>query len=103
MAITLHVYPVLKGWAVRREGSDTLGVFPTQKEAIKHARSVARDSAPGQLVVLGKDGRIKDYATYGLPKVLDPHGKTSGAGRIEKAIGRIALERLLGNPHPARA
>ena len=98
---TVHVYQAEKGWAVKRIGGKVSQLFSTQREAIKAARLISRKAAPSQMVVLGKDGRIRDYVTHGLPRVQDPPGKRST--RIEKAVGRIALERLAVGPNPPRA
>ena len=102
MAKTIHVFRERDGWAVKREGRKENAVVSTQKEAIEIARTIARDSSSGQIVVHSKDGGIRESASYGLPKVQDPPGKHSGARRIEKAVGRFALERVRSDPHPAR-
>lgn len=64
-----HVVPRDGQWAVRREGSarDTKR-FETQKEAIRAARRIARNQG-GELVVHGRDGRIRQRSSYGS----DPH------------------------------
>ena len=101
MSQTINVYRAERGWAVKRVGGKVSQVFSTQREAIKAARLISRKAAPSQMVVLGKDGRIKDYVTHGLPRVQDPPGKRST--KIEKAVGRMALERLAVGPNPPRA
>ena len=101
MSKTIHVYHAERGWAIKRVGGKVSQVFSTQREAIKTARLIARKSAPSQMVVLGKDGRIKDYVTHGLPRVQYLPGVRST--RIEKAVGRLALERLAVGPNPPRA
>ncbi len=103
MAKTVHVYPANAAWAVKREGRKSSNLFATQKEAIESARSIARDSAPSQLIVHGKDGRIRDHVTHGLPKVQDPPGKRGGKKNIQRAVGRVVLERFASDPHPPRA
>jgi hypothetical protein len=100
MAKTIHVIPATNGWAVKREDRKSTAVFQTQKEAIESARSMARGLTSGQLVVHGKDGRIRDHFTYGMPRVQDPHGRHSVV--IEKAVGRIVRNRLEGDSHSKR-
>ena len=102
MAKTVHVYPSDKGWAVKREGAKAGTLFHTQKRAIESARVIVRDSAQSQMVVHGRDGRIRDHVTHGLPRVQDPPGKSRGARKIEKAVGRVALERVTSAPPPPR-
>jgi hypothetical protein len=54
------------------------------------------------MVVHGRDGRIRDHVTHGLPKVQDPPGKSARATKIQKAVGKVALERFAADPHPPR-
>jgi len=100
MAKTVHVYHSENGWAVKREGGRVSRVFSTQREAIESARLIARKDTPSQMVVHGRDGRIRDHVTHGLPRVQDPPGKSIGAKKILKAVGKVALERLAADPHP---
>jgi len=103
MAKTVHVYLSDKGWAVKREGGSARSVFSTQREAIESARVIALKAAPSQMVVHGRDGRIRDHVTHGLPKVQDPPGRNAAAKRIQKAVGKLVLERLTADPRPRRA
>jgi len=100
MAKTIHVLPASKGWTVKREDHKSTAVFQTQKEAIESARLMVRELTSGQLVVHGKDGKIRDHFTYGMPRVQDPHGKASVL--IEKAVGKIMRNRLEGDSHSKR-
>ena len=100
MSMTVHVIPKDGRWAVKREGGSSARVFSTPKEAIKIARVIAREELPGQLVVHGLDGRIKEYNTYGITPIKDPPGKKSA--KIEKAIGQITRDRLNADPIPSR-
>jgi len=61
----IHVVPHENGWARKKEGATRAGsVHGTQKEAIQHARSQAqRDRV--EVVIHGKDGRIRDSDSYG--------------------------------------
>jgi hypothetical protein len=60
-----HVVPLGNGWAVKREGSDKFTVITeTQKEAITVAREIAKNNQ-SELVIHGKDGKIRDKDSYG--------------------------------------
>ncbi len=67
-----HVVPRKGEWAVRKEGSrrDTRR-FATQEEAIRAARRIAKNQG-AELLVHGRDGRIRDRRSYGH----DPHPPT---------------------------
>ena len=53
------------GWSIRRQGAErSNGVFRRQADAIAHARELARSSR-SELVVHGRDGRIRESDTYG--------------------------------------
>jgi len=100
MTKTIHVLPADRGWAVKREGRKTGGVFRTQLEAVKSAREMVRSASSWQLVVHGRDGRIREHDTYGMPRVQDaPGGKSD---RIEKAVGKVTRERLGADPNAPR-
>lgn len=60
-------YVVPKGglWAVKGEGNTKCTkITNTQSEAINVARTIARKEQ-SELVILGKDGRIREKNTYG--------------------------------------
>ncbi len=60
-----HVVPQNGGWAVRGEGnSNASRVFAKQTDAISHARDAARKDG-GELVIHGRDGRIREKNSYG--------------------------------------
>ena len=64
-----HVVPHKDGWAVKRPGADRASsVHDTQRDAIDRARDIARDSK-GEVVIHGRDGKIRDKDSYGP----DPH------------------------------
>jgi hypothetical protein len=96
MVKTVHVIPRDGRWAVRREGSKTDRVFSTQREAIDTAKVIVKKESSGQLVVHGRDGRIREHDTYGMPPIQDPPGKKSA--KIEKAVGKITRDRLEPDP-----
>lgn len=67
-----HVLPLGNGWAVKGEGSKKFTIITeTQKDAITVAREIAK-SNKSELVIHGKNGKIKDKDSYGndpnLPK-----------------------------------
>lgn len=60
-----HVVPLGNGWAVKGEGSKKFTVITeTQKDAITVAREIAKNNK-SELVIHGKDGRIRDKDSYG--------------------------------------
>lgn len=60
-----HVVPSDDGWAVKSAGSRrATKVFSTQKEAISAARGIAQRQG-SELLVHGRDGRIREKNTYG--------------------------------------
>lgn len=88
------VYVIYKGdgWTVARDGGKAAGIFSTQREAIRHAREIVLEEQSGQLVVYGRDGRVRERNTYGMPAIQDPPGKISL--RIERAVDKITREQL---------
>ncbi len=96
MATTVHVIPRNGHWAVEpvnppRPKQEL--VFTTQKAAIANARQLVRKDSGGQVVVHGRDGRVRGHYTYGMPTIQNPPGKKSL--RIEKAVSKITLNRLV--------
>ena len=65
MSKNQHVVPHDDKWAVKPEGAERAGsVHDTQGEAIDVARDRAiRDG--GEVVIHGRDGRIRDKDSYG--------------------------------------
>ena len=64
-----HVVPKDGGWAIKGAGSKrATKVFPTQREAIKEGREIARRQG-SELLIHGRDGRIREKNTFGK----DPH------------------------------
>jgi DNA topoisomerase IA len=93
LATTIHVFPSDGAWVVKSEGTSGR-VFVTQAEAIQAARKSVRSEKTGQFVVHGLDGRIQDYATYGMTPVQEPPRKSRRASDIERAVSEIALRRV---------
>lgn len=60
-----HVLPLGNGWAVKGEGSKKFTVITeTQRDAITVAREIAKNNK-SELVIHGKDGKIRDKDSYG--------------------------------------
>jgi hypothetical protein len=80
------------GWAVKKNGgSAASSVYKTQGDAIGAARRVAKKTK-GQVVVHGRDGRIRDVRNYGndprLPEL--PFRETKvGTRRIREAVWTV--------------
>jgi hypothetical protein len=96
MAKTVYVVPSGKGWAVKADENGEAGAFfSTQKDAVASARSVVKKRASGQVVILGKNGRIAVSAVHGLPKIQKSPVKSSiGSRNIERAVFELVRERL---------
>jgi Uncharacterized protein conserved in bacteria (DUF2188) len=61
--------PSASGWAVTKEGSTRSSrVFSTKREAENAARAMIRAAHGGEIVVRGRDGRIRDVDTYVLDR-----------------------------------
>lgn len=59
-----HVVPNGGRWSVRRTGAARASrVFDTQREAIAHARNIARNEG-SELYIHGSDGRIREWDSY---------------------------------------
>ena len=68
----VHVLSWDDGWAVVREGNErATSVHPTQKEAAKAGREIARKDGAG-FVLHAKDGRVRDRSDYGGDPVRGP-------------------------------
>jgi hypothetical protein len=64
-----HVVPRDGTWAIKGAGSTkATKVFPTQKAAIDAGRTIARRHG-AELLIHGRDGRIREKHSYGN----DPH------------------------------
>jgi hypothetical protein len=92
-AKTVHVYPSGGTWAVKREGKSRK-VYTTRTEAVDAARKSAKSASSGQVVVYGNDGQITEHRTYKMAPVQDPPKRSSRAGEIARAVGKVALRRL---------
>jgi hypothetical protein len=101
MTRTFHVYPSDGGWVVQKEGKSA-ETFPTQREAVEAARQIVKHKTAGQLVIHGRDGRIREHETYGMTQIQDPPKRSRLAKRIGRAVGTVALKRVKSDPHPPR-
>ena len=65
----VHVVKHDDGWAVKKEGNDRVSsVHPTQQKAIDAGRDAAKFER-SELVIHGRDGKIRDKDSFGN----DPH------------------------------
>jgi hypothetical protein len=94
---TVHVFPSDGAWAVKKEGKSAK-TFSTQKKAVDAAKQTIRKDGSGQFVVHAKSGQIRQYGTYRMTPIQSPPKKSRFAGRIERAVGKLALERALSDP-----
>jgi len=61
----IHVITHPGGWATKKEGARKAGsVHDTQKEAIERGKTQAKREKV-ELVIHGKDGKIRDSDSYG--------------------------------------
>jgi len=59
-------------WRIQREGADRAsGVAPTQAEAERTAKDLARNSGGGEVRIHGLNGKIRDSDT--VPPARDPY------------------------------
>lgn len=60
-----HVVPHDRGWAVKGAGNErATAVHDTQREAIDHARQIAK-SQESELLIHGRNGQIRDRDSFG--------------------------------------
>ena len=61
------VVPQSSAWALRETGSARVSrVYKTQREAVAAARKLIKQKDGGEIVVHGRDGRIRGVDTYAL-------------------------------------
>jgi hypothetical protein len=56
----LHVVPHQGGWTFKHEHGEPQGTFATQKQAIEAAKEHGREHGDWELVIHGRNGRIRD-------------------------------------------
>jgi len=83
----VHVFSRNDGWAVVREGSErATSVHPTQAEAAKAGRKLARKDGSAFLLH-AKDGRVRDRSDYGEDSSA-PRGKPENpVAEVTRATG----------------
>jgi uncharacterized protein (TIGR02271 family) len=65
---SVHVEPRQSGWAVVREGSErATSVHPTQAEAAKEGRDIARREET-EFFLHAQDGRVREHRSYEEPR-----------------------------------
>lgn len=65
MSKNQHVVPVEGKWGIRGEGNSRLtSIHDTQAEAIDAAREISRNQG-SELLIHGRDGRIRDRDSHG--------------------------------------
>jgi hypothetical protein len=64
MKRNVHVVPSDGGWDVKVEGGSGARRFPTQTEAIRAGRELARGNR-SENIIHGRDGRIRQRDSYG--------------------------------------
>ncbi len=68
----IHVLSRDDGWAVVREGNDgATSVHPTQAEAAKAGREIARKDGT-KFLLHAKDGHVRDRSDYGVDPAPPP-------------------------------
>jgi len=58
-----HVVPKSGGWSVKKEGAERGHSAPTQRAAEKMAKSFSTNTGGGEVVIHGRDGKIRDKDT----------------------------------------
>lgn len=68
-----HVVPTEQGWSVAKPGAGRpSSTHATQSEAEKRAKEIVRRSGGGEVVIHGRDGRIRDSDTVAPAKDPNP-------------------------------
>jgi hypothetical protein len=96
-AKTLYVYREDGGWAVKKEGKSAK-VFATQREAVDAARGSLKNKRARQVVVYEKNGEVMASQPRGVNRIQSPPRKSALAGRIRRAVGKVALDRVQSRP-----
>jgi uncharacterized protein (TIGR02271 family) len=85
----VHIEPREKGWAVVREGSGRASsVHPTQAEATKEGRDIARREET-EFFLHAQDGRIREHRSYGQETSATEKGV---AGQVAETVGAKSRE-----------
>jgi pyruvate/2-oxoglutarate dehydrogenase complex dihydrolipoamide acyltransferase (E2) component len=82
----VHVEPRQKGWAVVREGNErATSVHPTQAEAAKEGRDIARRDGT-EFFLHAQDGRIREHNSYGEGGAAEKGGEMSESQNLAQQI-----------------
>lgn len=93
-APNIHVVPRNEGWVVRKEGSTrATSVHSTQREAVDAARKIAQHKN-GELVIHGRDGRIRDRDSYGSDP-FPPRGRVVLLPRKPESAREKAIKKAV--------
>jgi hypothetical protein len=110
-ARNIHVVPRKDGWIIRKEGaSRATSVHETQRDAVEVGREIARNQS-SELVIHGRDGRIRDRDSYGADpmhprdrKVLFPDKSASTSEKaIKDAVSAVVRESKTNSKGSGRA
>src|SRR5918999_3834972 len=90
---SVHVEPRERGWAVGREGSErATSVHPTQAEAAKEGRDIARRDKT-EFFLHAQDGRIREHNSYEeepRPAKEEAAGQTAGlVDAVTETVGEV--------------
>src|SRR5215210_682902 len=90
---SVHVEHRESGWAVVREGSErATSVHPTQAEAAKEGRDIARRGKT-EFFLHARDGRIREHNSYEeepRPAKEEPAGQTAGpVDAVTETVGEV--------------
>ncbi len=108
---SVHVLPRKDVWIIRKEGhSKATSVHPTKRDAVEAARKLARDQS-SELVIHGRDGRIRNRDSYGpdpllrrSPEVLFPLTAGSASEKaIRDAVSAVVQKSKNGSKVSARS
>jgi len=93
----VHIEPREKGWAVVREGSERASsVHPTQAEATKEGRDIARREET-EFFLHAQDGRIREHRSYGQETSATGKGVAGQAAETVVEKSREITTSVLGD------
>jgi pyruvate/2-oxoglutarate dehydrogenase complex dihydrolipoamide acyltransferase (E2) component len=82
----MHVEPRQKGWAVVREGNErATSVHPTQAEAAKEGRDIARRDET-EFFLHAQDGRIREHNSYREGGAAEKGGEMSESQNLAQQV-----------------
>jgi len=69
MGKTIHVVPSGREWTVKSSKADGSQIYPTRRKAVVSAKLLIKKEDAGQVVVYGRDGKVTELDTYGMPAI----------------------------------